>query len=46
MWDLLDYFENEGLITKPVAFADPDHTSPEDISSLTFFVKTVKNSSN
>lgn len=42
MWDLLDYFENQEMITKPVAFADPDNTKPEDISSLVFFVKSSK----
>lgn len=43
MWDLLNYFENKNLITKPVAFSDPDNTKSEDISNLIFIVRSKDN---
>ena len=42
MWDLLDYLESRGVVEKPVVFSSPDSSSPEDVSSLIFFVKRVK----
>ena len=39
MWVLLDYYEREGVIKKPVAFSNPDESSPEDISDLVFIVR-------
>jgi len=40
MWDLLKYFEDKNLITKPVAFSDPENTKPQDISNLIFIVRS------
>ena len=42
MWDLMDAYENKGLLTKPVAFADPGHTRSSDISDLVFIVRHNK----
>jgi hypothetical protein len=39
MWDLLDYFEEQNLIQKPIAFANPDKAESKDIADLVFFVK-------
>lgn len=27
MWELLDYFEEEGIIKKPIAFSNPDESA-------------------
>ncbi|MDH4222382.1 MAG: hypothetical protein OEV55_02465 [candidate division Zixibacteria bacterium] len=42
MWELLDYLEQERIIQKPVAFANPDKAEPKDIGDLVFIVKTSK----
>ncbi len=42
MWDLMDAYESKGLLKKPVAFADPAHTRPSDISDLIFVVRQEK----
>lgn len=39
MWDLLNYFEEQNLIQKPIAFANPDKTESKDIAYLVFIVK-------
>jgi hypothetical protein len=39
MWELLDYYEREGIIKKPIAFSNPDESLPEDISDLVFIVR-------
>lgn len=39
MWELLDYYERNGVIKKPVAFSNPDESLPEDISDLVFIVR-------
>ena len=39
MWDLLDYFEEQNLIQKPIAFANPEKAESKDIADLVFFVK-------
>ena len=39
MWDLMDAYEQKGLLQKPVAFADPSHARPSDISDLVFIVR-------
>ena len=41
MWDLLKYFEEQNLIQKPVAFANPDEAESKDISDLVFFIKKI-----
>ena len=38
MWDLLDYFEKQQLIQKPIAFSDPDMAESKDIADLVFIV--------
>jgi len=43
MWDLLNYFENKNLITKPVTFSEPGNTKPADISNLIFIVRSKNN---
>ena len=42
MWDLMDAYESKGLLEKPIAFADPDHTRSSDISDLVFIVRQNK----
>lgn len=42
MWDLMDAYENKGLLKKPLAFADPGHTRSSDISDLVFIVRQNK----
>ena len=42
MWDLIEYFEDSGLIQKPIAFADPQKTEMKDIRYLFFVVKNKK----
>ncbi len=39
MWDLLNYFEEQNLIQKPIAFANPEKAESKDIADLVFFVK-------
>lgn len=38
MWDLLDYFEEQDLIQKPIAFANPEKAKSKNIADLVFFV--------
>ncbi|MDH4156549.1 MAG: hypothetical protein OEW00_04655 [candidate division Zixibacteria bacterium] len=40
MWDLMDIFTELGLVQKPLAFADPDNSEPQDIADLVFIVKS------
>jgi hypothetical protein len=42
MWDLMDRLEAEGLVRKPVAFADPGHAQSSDIADLVFIVRGSK----
>jgi len=42
MWDLMDYFEEEGLVGKPVAFASPEKVEQKDIADLVFIVRSGK----
>ena len=39
MWDLMDRLEGEGIVQKPLAFADPDKAKPADIGELVFIVR-------
>lgn len=39
MWDLLDYFESQGIIQKPIVFTSPEKAGLRDISDLMFIVK-------
>jgi hypothetical protein len=39
MWDLMDHLEGEGIVEKPLAFADPDNAKPADIGDLVFIVR-------
>jgi hypothetical protein len=39
MWEMLDYYEKNGVIKKPIAFSNPDETLPEDISDLVFIIR-------
>lgn len=39
MWDLMDEIENQGLISKPVAFTDPENARQEHLSDLMIVVK-------
>ncbi|MCK4527097.1 hypothetical protein KAW18_06970 [candidate division WOR-3 bacterium] len=39
MWDLLDYFESQGVIQKPVIFANPEKAGLKDVADLIFIVK-------
>jgi len=39
MWELLDYYEKNGVIKKPIAFSNPDESLPGDISDLVFIVR-------
>jgi len=39
MWELLEYFEQKGLIQKPIAFANPEAAQSKDIADLVFIVK-------
>ncbi len=39
MWELLEYFEQKGLIQKPIAFANPEAAHTKDIADLVFIVK-------
>jgi len=39
MGDLLDYFEEQNLIQKPIAFTNPEKAKSKDIADLVFFVK-------
>jgi len=43
MWELLDYFEQQGLIQKPIAFANPEEAQSKDIGDLVFIVKQYQN---
>jgi hypothetical protein len=39
MWEMLDYYEKNGVIKKPIAFSNPDESLPEDVSDLVFIVR-------
>jgi len=39
MWDLLDDLEKQGIIRKPIAFADPKKAQAKDIADLVFIVR-------
>lgn len=39
MWELMEYLDKQGLIRKPLAFADPGKAGPRDIGKLFFIVK-------
>ena len=39
MWDLLDYFENQGVIHKPVIFANPEKAKLKDVGDLIFIIR-------
>lgn len=39
MWDLMDHWGNEGLISKPIAFLNPEKANPSDIGALVFIVR-------
>ncbi len=39
MWDLLDFWDAEGLIEKPIAFENPDRATSKDIADLVFIVR-------
>jgi hypothetical protein len=40
MWEMLDYYEKNDVIKKPIAFSNPDESTPEDISDLVLIVRT------
>ena len=42
MWELLDYFENQGIIQKPIVFTNPEKAELKDVSDLIFIVKQTK----
>jgi len=39
MWEILDRLEADGLVQRPVAFAEPDQARPVDIAALVFIVR-------
>jgi hypothetical protein len=39
MWDLMDAYEARGLLKKPIAFSDPSHAVPSDVSDLVFIIR-------
>ncbi len=42
MWDVMDYFEEEGMVRKPVAFSEPNQAEPADIADLVFIVRSPR----
>lgn len=40
MWDLMDHWENKGLLKKPVDFTDTGKAEPSAIGDLVFIVRT------
>jgi hypothetical protein len=41
IWDLMDAVEAEGLVRKPVAFANPEAATSENVADLLFAVRSV-----
>jgi hypothetical protein len=39
MWEFMRYLEEQGILKKPLAFADPRAARPKDIDRLLFVVK-------
>ena len=42
MWDLLDYFESQRVIQKPVVFANPEKAELKNVADLMFVVKQTE----
>jgi hypothetical protein len=40
MWDVLNLLEQQNIISRPIAFKDPDKVQPGDISDLLIIVKS------
>jgi hypothetical protein len=39
MWDLMDEFEEKGIVEKPILFSDPDKATPENVADIVFVVQ-------